>query len=82
MASPDAVLGCNGKQHGGVLSPWPTNTNRAVNDWDDISLPTPLPSGNRHDRAPYDTVDAGQGWERGWRIDDINIDRCVIDTPF
>ena len=75
------VLDCNGNNTVAFCQPWPANTNRAINDWDDISLPMPAPLIGQVGLVEffYDTVDSGQGWERGWRIDDINIDRCVID---
>lgn len=55
-----------------------SGTNRAVTDWDEVSLTVPeeLVGQIGIFELAYDTVDGGQGWERGWYIDDINVARC------
>ncbi len=72
------VFNCSGNNTVAFCQPWPANTNRAVDDWDDISLTVPagLVGQTGIFEFRYDTVNSGQGWERGWRIDDMNIARC------
>ena len=64
--------------------PWvSTSVNRPLTQWDAVSLPIPanLQGMTGIFEITYDTVNAGQGWERGWFIDDINIGRCDNQWP-
>lgn len=77
------VVNCESNDTVAFCQPWPGNTNRAVNDWDPISIPIPpnLVGKTGIFEFSYDTVDAGQGWERGWYVDDLNINRCDKIRP-
>lgn len=72
------VLNCDGNMTTPFCIPSPPNVNRPLDQWDDISLPIPanLQGQTGLFEFSYNTVDAGAGWERGWYIDDLNINRC------
>jgi len=72
------ILDCNGNNTTPFCIPSTPNQNRPLSDWDDVSIPIPsnLVGEEGIFEFAYNTVDAGQGWERGWYIDDLNINRC------
>jgi hypothetical protein len=79
------VLNCEGNMTVPFCQPWtPENVNRALDDWDDVVID--MPSGLVGQEAifefSYDTVNAGEGWERGWYIDDLNIATCDIQATY
>jgi len=80
------VVNCSGNTTIPFCQPWPAFTNRALDDWDAISIPIPDPDDELVGQTgifefAYDTVDSGQGWERGWYVDDLNINRCDVFRP-
>jgi hypothetical protein len=72
------IINCEGNNTVPFCLPSPAFTNRSLTQWDDVSLPIPQELVGQVGifEIFYDTVDAGQGWERGWYIDDLNIARC------
>jgi len=73
------LVDCSGNTTYAFCQPWsPTNMNRALDQWDAISIPVPATFAGKPGkiRFSYDTVDSGSGWERGWYIDDLNVSRC------
>jgi hypothetical protein len=72
------IVNCNGIDTIPFCVPSPANQNRSLTAWDDIAIPIPanLAGETGIFEFAYDTVDSGQGWERGWYIDDLNINRC------
>jgi hypothetical protein len=81
-ASWTVLVDCSGNQTIPFCQPWANPAaNRALDQWDPISISiqavdATLVGKPGKIRFTYDTVDAGQGWERGWYIDDINVSRC------
>lgn len=79
------VLSCEGNMTVPFCQPWtPENMNRALDDWDDISIDMPanLVGQEAIFEFTYDTVNTGEGWERGWYIDDLNIATCQITNTY
>ncbi len=74
------LVDCDGNMTIPFCQPSPPFQNRSLTAWDDISINVPANLVGQEGifRFTYDTVDSGQGWERGWYIDDINIARCDI----
>jgi hypothetical protein len=73
------VFDCDGNTTVPFCQPWaPTNVNREATDWDAVSIPVnaALVGELGMIEFNYNTVDSGLGWERGWRIDDMNFARC------
>jgi hypothetical protein len=72
------LVNCDGNMTVPFCIPSPAFQNRALEDWDSVSLPIPaaLVGQTGVVEFVYNTVDAGQGWERGWYMDDFNINRC------
>ncbi|NUO47359.1 MAG: hypothetical protein HOV80_00735, partial [Polyangiaceae bacterium] len=72
------IVDCTGNNTTAFCIPSPPNQNRPLDQWDDISIPIPAALVGEQGifEFSYDTVDSGQGWERGWFIDDFNINRC------
>ena len=72
------MLNCDGNTTTPFCIPSPPNVNRPLDQWDDISLPIPanLQGQTGLFEFSYNTVDSGAGWERGWYVDDLNINRC------
>lgn len=78
------IVDCDANMTVPFCQPWETpNTNRSLTDWDEISLPIPanLVGETGIFEFFYDTVDNGEGWIRGWYIDDLNISRCDYLNP-
>jgi hypothetical protein len=72
------ILNCDGNMTVPFCLPSTPNQNRALDQWDDVSIPVPM---NLQGQVgivefAYDTVDSGQGWERGWYVDDLNLNTC------
>lgn len=79
------VLNCEGNMTVPFCQPWtPENVNRTLNDWDDITIDMPanLVGEQAIFEFTYDTVNAGEGWERGWYIDDLNIATCDLQSTY
>jgi hypothetical protein len=72
------LVDCDGNMTIPFCIPTQSFQNRPLGDWDDISIPIPANLVGQEGifEFAYNTVDAGQGWERGWFIDDLNINRC------
>ena len=73
------IVNCDGNMTIPFCLPWPTpGMNRPITSFDAVSIPVPqnLAGQTGFIEITYDTVDQGQGWERGWIIDDINFARC------
>jgi hypothetical protein len=72
------ILNCDGNDSVPFCLPSPSNQNRPLDQWDDVSIPIPM---NLQGQVgivefAYNTIDAGEGWERGWYVDDLNINTC------
>jgi hypothetical protein len=72
------ILNCDGNDTVPFCIPSPPNQNRPLDQWDDVSLPVPanLQGQTGIVQFVYDTVDSGEGWERGWYVDDLNLNTC------
>jgi hypothetical protein len=72
------LVDCDGNMVQPFCQPSPSNTNRPLANWDNVSIPLPANLVGQLGIVEfnYNTVDAGEGWERGWYIDDVNLDRC------
>lgn len=73
------VVNCDSNTTIPFCQPWATPAiDRLQEDWDAIALPMPatLVGQTGIFEIAYDTVDLGSGWERGWYIDNLNINRC------
>jgi hypothetical protein len=72
------LVDCDGNMVQPFCQPSPPNTNRPLANWDNVSIPIPANLVGQPGIVEfnYNTVDAGEGWERGWYIDDVNLDRC------
>ncbi len=77
------IVSCEGNDTFPFCQPWPAFTDRAVDAWDAVSIPVPADFVGEKGivQFSYDTVDAGEGWERGWMFDDFNINRCDSYLP-
>ncbi|MBK8943365.1 MAG: hypothetical protein IPM79_38625 [Polyangiaceae bacterium] len=82
-ASWSTVLSCEMNDDIPFCQPWPAFTNRALDAWDaiEIEMAPALVGELGIFEFSYDTIDAGQGWERGWYLDDLNVGRCDYVRP-
>jgi hypothetical protein len=72
------LVDCVGNSTMPFCQPSPDNVNRDPATWDAVAIPIPSQLVGQMGivEFSYDSVDIGDGWERGWFIDDINVGRC------
>ncbi|NUP09538.1 MAG: hypothetical protein HOW73_26130 [Polyangiaceae bacterium] len=77
------LLSCDTDETTPFCVAWPAGTNRAAEDWDEIviEIPDELVGQIGTFEFSYKSDNAGTGWERGWYIDDININGCDQAHP-